>query len=131
NVTVASHEVTQAKMQWLDIITIQGNLNEFTIKGSDDIPVFFPRYNFGASISLGMFGDIPAEIKKSKEKFKIAEAELNMQKLALRGEVLRRYYNYLLSKELMENQIKLTENTYSSFSIAEQRFKNGEITLQE
>ena len=68
---------------------------------------------------------------KSKEKHKIAEAELNMQKLVVRGEVLRRYYNYLLAKELMENQSKLTENSYSSFSIAEQRFKNGEITLQE
>ena len=132
-VKIASYEVTQAKMQWLDIFSAQGNLNEYSIKGNDENVQFnaFPRYNFGASITLGMFGDIPAEIKKRKEMLKITEAEVNMQKLAIRGEVLRRYHNYILSQALLENQAKMTENVYSSYSVAEQRFKNGEITLQE
>lgn len=135
-VTIASHEITQAKMQWLDIFSAQGNLNEYSInrdKSNDGNVQFnaFPRYNFGASITLGMFGDIPAEIKKKKEMLKISEAELNMQKLAIRGEVLRRYQNYLLYQELLENQVRMTENVFSSFSVAEQRFKNGEISLQD
>lgn len=133
NINVASEQVTQAKMQWLDIITIQGNLNEYTIKGTSNTNGFvaFPRYNFGATIRLGMFGDIPAEVRKTKEQLKISEAELNMQKLVFRAEVLRRYQNYLLYKELFENQVTLTENSFSGYSVAEQRFKNGEITLQD
>lgn len=133
-VTIASYEVTQAKMQWLDIFNAQGNLNEYSInQDNNQVGGFnaFPRYNFGASITLGMFGDIPAEIKKRKEMLKISEAEVNMQKLAVRGEVLRRYQNYLLYQELLENQAKMTENVFSSYSVAEQRFKNGEITLQD
>lgn len=134
-VKIASYEVTQAKMQWLDIFNAQGNLNEYSInRDNNNIGGgfnAFPRYNFGASITLGMFGDIPAEVKKRKEMLKITEAEVNMQKMAVRGEVLRRYQNYLLHQELLENQAKMTENVFSSYSLAEQRFRNGEITLQD
>src|SRR5688572_13961487 len=58
-VTVAHQAIKQSSSQWLDIFTVRGNLNEFTINQQANQDVLYgrnavyPRYNFGAAISLG------------------------------------------------------------------------------
>lgn len=129
-ITIADKELVQAKWSWFENVGAQGNLNEFTINpGANERALFFPRYNFSARITIGMLGDIPAEIKKRKEGVEISKARMNMQKIDLRAEVLTRYQDYLMQKKLLEAQITNFEDSYSAYSLAEQQFKNGQITL--
>ncbi len=132
SVTVSEKELKQAKWSWFDNISAQGNLNEFTMNpGEHERALFYPRYNFSARLTVGMFADIPAEIKKKREEVSIAKARVDQQKLDIRAEVLRRYQDYLMYEKLLETQIKNTEDAFASFSLAEQRFKNGAIALEE
>src|SRR5690606_24266879 len=102
-ITIADKELTQAKWSWFDNIAAQGNLNEFTINpGSNDRAAFYPKYNFSARVTIGMFADIPAEVKKKREGVEISKARMNMQKIDLRAEVLTRYQEYLMQQKLLE-----------------------------
>src|SRR5690606_33252366 len=65
-VNIAGYNVKQNNASWLENIRITGNMNEFTInKASDPFgrAAFYPKYNFGASVSLGTFFTIPYNIK--------------------------------------------------------------------
>lgn len=131
---IAEKNKVKANWAWLDIFSAAYNLNEFTINPTEetkDRALFYPRYNFGARLDLGMLAEIPMDIKVAKEEIGIARATLNSQKIALRALVLRTYQNYLLAKEILDIQTVSTEEAFSRFSLSEQRFKNGEITLEQ
>ncbi|UII30965.1 TolC family protein [Fulvivirga ulvae] len=129
---ISNIEVKQARWSWLDDWRVQGNLNEFTINESADVgdrAQFFPKYNVTGMIRLSYFVDIPLEVKKKKQEVLITKSNINMQKLAIRAEVLTRYQTYLMNRELLKIQTEIVEDLYASLSLAEQQFKNGEITL--
>ena len=97
-VNVASYDVKLSNASWLENIRITGNMNEFTInKAADPFgrAAFFPKYNIGASISLGTFLTTPYTIKKSKEILVISQANVNTQKLAVRNTVLKLYNEFI------------------------------------
>jgi outer membrane protein TolC len=121
-----------AKRNFLNQVQATGNLNEFIISPpatASQFPIFFPRYNFGATLSLGNIFSDPIKVKRAKEETAIAIQQVNSRKLTLRAEVLRRYQMYLTNKELLKVQADALEDASSSFSLAEQKFKNGEATI--
>lgn len=129
---ISDIEIKQARWSWLDDFRIQGNLNEFVLDESADEAgraAFFPKYNITGQIRLSYFVGLPLEVKKKKQEALIARSNLDLQKLAIRGEVLTRYETYLMNRELLKIQTEILEDIYASQSIAEQKFKNGEITL--
>lgn len=138
-VEIAEQNLSKTKWAWLDNIAIMGNLNEFTINpdkynNTETGGVgrgFFPRYNFGARITLGMFGIYPANTKIARSNLEIAEEQVNMQKLRIRNEVLTQYRTYVTSREILRVRNETAEDVYSIYTIAEQRFRNGETTLEE
>lgn len=131
---MSKYNKVRANWEWLDMFTASYNLNEFTINPSEetkDRALFYPRYNFGARITLNSFVEIPMNIKVAKVEKEIASANINSRKIDLREEVLITYQNYLLTQEILTLQSASTEEALSRFSLSEQRFKNGEITLEE
>ncbi len=135
-VTVAHQAVKQSTAQWLDIFSVRGNLNEFTInrQANNDLfygrSAFYPRYNLGASISLGQFISIPATTRMNKERAKIAEANVNTQKLIVRNTVLKAYNEYVLREKIYKVQSQLLMDNETSHKLIEQRFKNGETNFE-
>lgn len=135
-VTVAHQAVKTSSAQWLDIFNVRGNLNEFTInqQANNDIyygrSAVYPRYNFGASISLGQFISIPATTRMNKERAKIAEANVNTQKLIVRNTVLKAYNEYVLREKIYKVQSQLLMDNETSHKLIEQRFKNGETNFE-
>lgn len=131
---IAEKNKVKANWAWLNIFSAAYNINEFTINPTEETKeraLFYPRYNFGARLDLGKVVEYPADIKIAKEQVSIASATLNAQRISLRALVLRTYQTYLLAKETLELQIISTEDAFSRFSLSEQRFKNGEITLEQ
>ena len=133
----AKHEVNLAKWSWLRTITASGNLNEYTInpeKAQEQNPTFtpfFPRYNFGLTLSLGTIFLTPIETRAARSTYQATEDLVNQQKIGLRAEVLTRYQTYLMNQKLFEVQNEVTEDEYSEFLLMEQDFKAGEVTLED
>jgi len=131
---ISEYEIKQARWSWLDEFRIQGNVNEFVLNENADVggrADFFPLYNLSAQVRLGFFVDIPLETKKKKEEYYIAQSNIDLQKIGLRAEVLKRYELYLMNRELLKVQTEATEDLFATFSIVEQNFKNGQATLEE
>jgi outer membrane protein TolC len=130
-VNIAEYGEKVAKRNFLTQISATGNINEFNLDPpkTNNQPIFFPRYNFGATISLGNFFIDPVKVKRAKEETAIALQNVNSRKLALRAEVLKRYQIYLTNKELLKVQTDALEDASATFSLAEQKFKNGEATI--
>jgi outer membrane protein TolC len=131
-VNIAGYTIKQNNASWLENIRVSGNLNEFTInKASDPFgrAAFYPKYNFGASVSLGTFFTIPYNIKKSKEMLVIAQANVNTQKLTVRNTVLKLYNEYLMRERIYKLQSQALLDNETSHKLEEQRFRRGEITF--
>lgn len=131
-VNIAEYDVKQSNASWLENIRITGNLNEFTInKASDPFgrAAFFPKYNIGASISLGTFFTTPYTIRKSKEVKMIAQTNVNAQKLLVRNEVLKLYNEYLMRERIFKLQTQALLDNETSHKLEEQRFRRGDITF--
>ena len=135
NENIAELNVSTEKVRWLDIFGAQGNLNEFTINNNNANPNGglnqFPRYNLNATVTLGMFFKIPYGVKKGKENLAIAQHMVNARKLEIRQVVLSSYNTYNMHKEILSIQTQALEDAGASFSLIEQKFKNGEASLDQ
>jgi outer membrane protein TolC len=132
-VNVAMYEVKKSSAEWGEIVSFQGNLNEFVINpGSDQLSraMFFPKYNIRAEISLGMLFRIPYNVKQNRERVVIAQSQVNAQKLAVRNQVLRAYNEYIMREKIYKIQNQLALDSETSHKLVEQKFKNGEITFE-
>lgn len=132
-VDIAGIDVKQSNTSWLDNIHISGNYNEFTINPATDVfgrSAFYPKYNIGATISLGTFFDVPYNIRRSKEALVIAQANLNSQKLLVRNTVLKLYNEYLMLERVYKLQSQTLLDNETAHKLAEQRFRRGEITFE-
>ncbi len=131
DVTIAQYEVGRSPADWLNMITLQGNINEFNIKEQNsNVPVFLPRYNFGLIVPLGIFVKNPNETKQNKQKLAIAQESLNAQKLEVRRLVLKSYNDYLLAEKVFKIQSQQFSDTESNLKLVEQRFKRGETNFE-
>jgi outer membrane protein TolC len=129
--TIAQYQLGRSSADWLDMITIQGNINEFNINSQDsNVPVFLPRYNFGIIIPLGIFVTNPNLTKQNRQRLSIAQEEINAQKLEVRSVVLKSYNEYQLREKIFKIQSQQFSDIESGFKLIEQRFKNGELTFE-
>lgn len=133
NVDIATVDVRTSTTAWLDIVTLRGNLNEFTINPQADLygrGAYYPRYNIGAVLSLGQLFSIPYTTKKNKELLHIAQNNVNAQKLTVRNSVMRAYNEYVLREKVYKVQSQLLLDNETSHKLIEQRFKNGETNFE-
>jgi outer membrane protein TolC len=132
-VDVAGYDVKKSSAEWADIVHFRGNLNEYVLNpGADQFSraSFFPKYNISADISLGMFFQIPYNVKQNKERLMIAQTQVNSQKLLVRNQVLKAYNEYLMREKMFKIQSQLALDTETSHKLVEQKFKSGEITFE-
>jgi len=127
--TMADAEVRQAKLLWLDKIKLQGNLNEFTVQPDRYVrSQFFPRYNFSVGVSLGDFGIIPNEVRKTRAAYEITRLGIDSQRQMIRTEVLKKYNRYLSAREQLSIHKKLEQETALNLGLMKTKFDRGEET---
>lgn len=132
-VNIADIEVKKNKVQWLDLVRVSSNLNEFVLNPGNDVlsrSAFYPKYNVSGSISIGTFFIIPYNTKQSKEQLMISQSQVNAQKLQVRNSVMRAYNNYVLREKIYRIQSQIALDNETSHKLLEQKFKNGEITFE-
>lgn len=133
-VNLAEQDKKTALSEWMNIVSIQSNINEFNINPQRDVfgrSAFFPRYNIGARINLGMLISIPSNMERARLSVSMAEAAVKDRKLALRALVLKLYNLYVMQERIYRLQSELTLDVENAHNLAELRFKNGEIGFDE
>ena len=125
----AQYELKQSKTLWLNTVTLSGNVNEFvinqTVINGQSVASYFPKYNIGVNVPLGLFGRQDKNI--SKEKVKVFEAQKETRTREIKKIVLIRYEDYKEKKELLELQKQITDGQYSTYQQKQKDFANGEV----
>lgn len=133
----AQYGLKTVKTDWGTQFGVNGNLNEFTIKGFNDgeDPLsranFYPRYNVYVHIPLSSFIQRPSLRKAAQTRVAYAKDELNLTKLEIRARVLKFYSQYKQNKEVYDIRIKAQEEELDLFNLIESKFKKNQITVQE
>jgi outer membrane protein TolC len=136
---IAMYQVRLAKGNWLNVLSAQGNINEFTINpkaagtttsGSYN-PIYYPKYNFGLSIPFDIITRNSNNVKIAKENYLIAQAQKNDKFRQIKAEVLTKYEDYLLAKQKMELQIQIAQDAYTNYQIAEDSYKKNIIKEED
>lgn len=128
-VNSAEYTLKAAKNNWLNQVSIAGNLNEFVINGTkiNGLPAstLFPKYNIGVSLPLGVFTRQEKNI--SRERIKMFTAQKESKINNLRKRVLILYEQYKEKKELYDLQKQITDGQYSTYQQTQRDYATGEI----
>src|ERR1700730_5515007 len=125
------YELRRAKGSWLSPVQVSGNLNEFSIQKNNSVPSFFPRYNFGITIPLDLFTTKNNDVKIARENILISEAEKNQKYREIKAEVLTRWEDYLMYKEKLDIQARITQDQYTIYLTKEKDYQDGIINQEE
>ena len=135
-VRIAEKEVLLKKKKWMDDISFTFNLNEVSLenvldKDKSDNIVINPLYQFTAGIRLSTLFSNKHNREIAEAKVELANLENNQKKLKIRQMVVSRYKLLLLAKDILKVRIDSEENTLSNYNYASERFKNGQLGLEE
>ena len=132
----AEYQWKASKYALLSLFTVQGNLNEFTIKAGsgstvvDGRAIVYPRYNFGVRIPIGELFSAPRLTKASYYKYESEIENARALKLNIRKKVIAAYQDYALTQKLIVLQQEVLQDQLTVLTKAEEQFKNGELSVQ-
>lgn len=134
---IADLELKDAKNDWLDLLSVNANLNEFTIDeltGNADANqnnLFYPRYNVNLSIPLSTFSNNSIKRRKAEQMRLRSIEERKLGMLEVRAKVLILYKEFLKNQELLRIRTSYEEDEKANFKDIEERFKGGNSTFEE
>ena len=136
NLNKSIYELKKAKSAWLSPITGQVNINEVSINqpiGGTINPNqgFYPRWNVGLNLPLDFFASRKNDVRIAKENILINEAEKNHRYRQIRAEVLTAYEDYLMYKELLDIQARITQDQRTTLVTREKDYSDGLINSEE
>lgn len=124
-------EMRKASSAWADYVTFSVNINEVSLKQYDVNQygqIFFPLWNIGINIPLGSFVGKAQTVKSARSQVDFYAAKKEQVARNVRATVLIKYQDYLTKKQLLSLQSEITEDDYTAFTQAEQKFATGSIT---
>jgi len=124
-----------SKTTWMNNIVLQGNINEYSFQQNNPNDPLkqstqYPKYNFGIILPIGLFINSPKQAKADYYKYQFAVEQINVEKQNIRREVLINYHDYTMNKELLAQHQELVNDWSIIHRKNEQKFSNGEITLE-
>jgi outer membrane protein TolC len=134
---IAKMDLKNAKNAWFDILSVNANLNEFTINEltgntkEETSNLFFPRYNVNLRVPLSSFSK-NAHAKRTAEQEQLkATEEKKLGMLQLRAKVLILYKEFLKDQEILRIRTSFEEDEKANFNDIEEGFRNGDATFDE
>jgi len=133
NVKIAQYNYDVAKNSWLGSLNVSSNVNEFVVNGTYINGVaastYYPKYNVGLSVPLDIFSKTKGAKRVGSENIVIAKAMKDDRLRLIKQEVLTRYENYKLQKEVNRLQKILTEEDNDFYVAAQKSYADGTIQL--
>jgi outer membrane protein TolC len=134
SVEMAQEDVKKAKSIWLNHVSPNFNLNEFTIARTlginNQLNSFWPRYNINLSLPLGMFAGNKSVVNKSK--IAVEQAKMNQQTIILniKRNVRAYYQDYISNKYLLALQESLLQDEKILLDRVNTMFENNQVDLE-
>ena len=131
-VDIAREQVRLSKGNWASGFKLTGNINEFMLKEPTNNIVgerLFPAYNVGIEIPLSIFSY--SKVKSAELVVANEELAIYKRKLDVRAQVSENYQDYKYNQLALQIQTEVTENAFNTFALIEDRFKNGEASLND
>ena len=126
---IADQEVKNARQGWWEAVGMQVNYNP-TAAEIDGRPIF-PEISYGAVVRINPLITTPGKIRMAKENFKIAQSNIDQQKLQIRSETLQRYRKYELALEILKVRTKIEEDANANFQFQSNLFKKLEASFED
>jgi outer membrane protein TolC len=137
-VKIAKYNLSAAKGWWAENFSFSFNANEYSLKylgksSTDESHVYtpYPLYNMGINIPIGGIFSKPQSVKAGRERVYIAQANRTNTYREIKAEALAAYEDYLRSQKLLAIQSQVTESVYSEYLQAQQKFSDGQITIDD
>ena len=134
-VNIAEQDIKNKRLGWVSAFGI--NLGLTQNQGIDSLGVgpvtnfFTPRVSVGATINILPLLVTPGRVKIAKEKLKIAENDIDFEKLKTRAEVYRRYEAYELALEVLKVRTQMNEDATANYKLLTEMFKSGEAQFED
>lgn len=131
NEIIAQQQLQRSKRTIMNQLIVTGNLNEFSIKGSQPTQNqanLFPRYNIGLQLPLGVMFTRAKDIRVAEQNVAIAHAERSKAYGEIKAIILKNYEDFLMYSALLDVQTKSTSAEYLNFLKVESDFENGAAT---
>ena len=127
----SKYEVSALKGSWLNVFTASFNMNEYNIQGSKDSlqNLFYPRYNFGLTIPMGIWFTKPAQIKSAKANTEVLKFRKDVEKNRLKTAILEAYQRYQWNKYVLALEETILRDEQILYKEVEKKFTNKEIGL--
>ena len=127
---IAQYQLKKAKGSWLNPIAANANFNEFSFQQNPGINLF-PKYNVGVQIPLDIVSQKRNEVRIAKENLLIAQAEKNERYRQIRAVVLAKYEDYVMYKEMLELQNRISQDENLAYLQAQNDFEAGLIEVAD
>lgn len=131
NEIIAQQQLQRSKRTIMNQLILTGNLNEFSIKGSQPTQNqanLFPRYNIGLQLPLGVMFTRAKDIRVAEQNVAIAHAERTKTYSEIKAIILKNYEDFLMYSALYDVQTRATSAEYLNFLKVESDFENGAAT---
>ncbi|SFV32958.1 TolC family protein [Thermoflavifilum thermophilum] len=131
-VEAANEQLKLAKTDWWNNVALSGNINEYSISPPKNLTnIYYPRYNFGGTIPLGIFTTHAHKVRQARKELEIAQMAKLSKFEEIKTNVLSKYQDYLMYKQQLTIETSVVENLYNTYLQAEQKFRNGQISVDE
>ncbi|PIB34628.1 hypothetical protein BFP72_03990 [Reichenbachiella sp. 5M10] len=130
----AAYQKKMINNEHLSIISLSGNLNEYSIRelsGDQTVSSFYPRYNVGLSFRLNHFSEIKNRKKLLEKDQQVILKQAEILERDLIEEVKKKYIEYLKTKQVLNIRKRLEQFSVADFNAVEQKFSEGSIDLPE
>jgi Outer membrane efflux protein len=92
---------------------------------------FYPKYNFLVTLNLGNLISQKNKNQVKRHDIVIADHRVNQQKLIMRGEVLMRYAQFKMAKEIVKSRTQIEQDANANNVLVSELFKKDERTFEE
>ncbi len=125
-----------AKLDWFKDISFAMNLNENNIVKQENNPVTpifdpFPRWNIQATVNLGRIIDRPVKVDMARDDIFIAKSKFNAEKIKVRAEVLKKYFAYQHTLEILKIRKQFEEDANQNYVLMNKRFRQGTAQMDD
>ena len=130
NRNIALYNLNKAKNSWFNQIAVAGNINEFSITNST-VASYYPRYNFGITVPLGIFSTHSNDVKIAREQVKIVDMISEQKLKAIRRDVLSRYETFLEKRDILKIEKETVEDVKTTYIKAKADYTSSSISLDK
>lgn len=138
-VAIADVEIRRAKLGWLDQINANVNFTSqqqeyegFFGLGNANSPTYLgPGLNYGVSANIGGIVNNGKNVTIAQQEKRIAEAELDQEKLQLRAAVLTRLEQYDAAREVLRIRRQSEIDAETNYTLVRNLFEQNKAQFED